>query len=214
MLQTAVADRTVRLALATAVFGLANLLGFALELSSGANLDLLMRRWGLVPQDLAVDGVAALVTLISSLFLHAGWLHLLLNLVYLAVFGPPVERRLGPGRFAVVYLLSGMVGSLAYVLNQPTSTVPAVGASGAIAGLIAAHVALQLQPGAILGQLNHVLFLRVAGNAPTLILLVAWMAAQLLSGAASLGADTGIAWWAHVGGFATGLTLAPLIRHH
>jgi membrane associated rhomboid family serine protease len=197
---------------ATALLIGANLLGFGLELSAGPEVDLFLQRWGLVPQDLTTAGAAALVTLGTSLFLHAGWLHLFLNMTYLAVFGPPVERRLGGGRFALVYLVSGLVGSLAYVLTQPNSVAPAVGASGAIAGIIAAHLALE--PGLSLGQPGPMLFLRLGGNAPTLMLLLAWMAAQLLSGVASLGSSTGIAWWAHVGGFATGLTLTPFLRQH
>jgi membrane associated rhomboid family serine protease len=186
----------------------ANVGCFAVELSLGDGLAAFVRRWGLVPAD-AADPVAS-VTLLTSMFLHAGWLHLVSNMVYLGVFGPPVERRLGPLRFAILYLGSGLVGSLAYLLAQPGSTVPAVGASGAIAGLIAAH--LVLYPGATLGSLAPVLFLHVVDSAPTLLLLLVWLASQLLAGVASLTTTTGIAWWAHAGGFASGLTLAPMLR--
>jgi membrane associated rhomboid family serine protease len=109
-----------------------------------------------------------------------------------------------------VYLTSGLVGNLAYLAAQPLSEAPAIGASGAIAGVIAAH--LVLFPGATLGSLAPVLFLHVVESTPTLLLLLIWLATQLLSSVAALTASTGIAWWAHVGGFASGLALAPLMR--
>jgi membrane associated rhomboid family serine protease len=201
--------------LLTGVLIAANVAAFLVELSMDGSLDPFVRRWGLVPADVLEslrgnDGPAALVTLLTSAFLHAGWLHLLSNLLYLVVFGPPVERRVGAARFGLLYLSSGLVGSLAYLLAQPASEVPAVGASGAIAGVIAAH--LVLFPGATLGSLAPVLFLHVVESTPTLLLLLVWLGTQLLSSVASLTTSTGIAWWAHVGGFATGLALAPLIR--
>jgi membrane associated rhomboid family serine protease len=186
----------------------ANVACFAFELSLGSGLDPFVRRWGLVPADMVEP--AALVTLLTSTFLHAGWLHLLSNMLYLGVFGPPVERRLGAARFAGLYLGSGLVGSVVYLLAQPGSEMPAIGASGAIAGLIAAH--LVLYPGATVGSLTPVLFLHVVESTPTLVLLLVWLATQLLSGVASLITTTGIAWWAHAGGFASGLTLAPMLR--
>jgi membrane associated rhomboid family serine protease len=199
----------------TWVFVAANLAAFAFELTLGVGLDGFVRRWGLVPADVfdslhGSAGPAALVTLLTSTFLHAGWLHLLSNLLYLAVFGLPVERRVGPARFALLYLGSGLIGSLAYLVAQPASEVPAVGASGAIGGIIAAH--LVLYPGATLGSLAPVLFLHVVESTPTLLLLLVWLATQLFSSVASLTTSTGIAWWAHVGGFASGLALAPVLH--
>jgi membrane associated rhomboid family serine protease len=156
------------------------------------------------------DGPAALVTLLTSMFLHAGWLHLISNLLYLAVFGPSVERRLGGLRFAALYLASGLVGSVAHQLALPTSTQPAIGASGGVAGVIAAH--LVLFPGTTLGSLAPVLFLHVVENTPASLLLLVWVATQLLSGVASLTSSTGIAGWAHLGGFVTGFALSVLVR--
>jgi membrane associated rhomboid family serine protease len=187
----------------------ANVLLFVVELSQGADIDAFVLRWGLVPADVH-DGPAAAVTLLTSTFLHAGWVHLVANMVYLAVFGPPVERRLGATRFIGLYVACGLVGSLTYVLVQPLSTVPAVGSSGAIAGVIAAN--LVLFPGATLGSLAPVLFLHVVESTPTLLLLLLWLATQVFSGVASLTTTTGIAWWAHLGGFASGLVLAPVLR--
>jgi membrane associated rhomboid family serine protease len=200
----------------TAVLVAANLAAFLLELSMGTSgVDAFVRRWGLVPSDVFAslrgeDAPAALVTMLTSTFLHAGWLHLLSNLLYLGVFGPLVERRIGSARFALVYLASGLVGSLAHLVAQPTSQAPAVGASGAIAGVIAAH--LVLFPGSTLGSLAPVLFLQVVESTPTVLLLLVWLATQLLSSVASLTTTTGIALWAHLGGFVTGLALAPILR--
>jgi membrane associated rhomboid family serine protease len=199
----------------TWIFVAANLAGFVLELSLGGGVDAFVRRWGLVPADAfeslrGNESPAALITLVTSTFLHAGWLHLLFNLLYLGVFGLPVERRIGAVRFALLYLVSGLVGSVAYLVAQPASDVPAIGASGAIAGVIAAH--LVLYPGATLGSLAPVLFLHVVESTPTLLLLLLWLATQLFSSVASLTTTTGIAWWAHLGGFASGLALAPVLR--
>jgi membrane associated rhomboid family serine protease len=185
---------------------------FVFEVSLGGELDAFVRRWGLVPSDLRAGGTqGALVTLLTSTFLHAGWLHLLSNLLYLAVFGPPVERRVGAMRFGLLYAVSAVVGSLSYLVAQPTSQTPAVGASGAIAGVIAAH--LVLYPGATLGSVAPVLFLSVVESTPTLLLLLLWLATQVFSSVASLTTTTGIAWWAHMGGFAAGLVLAPVLRN-
>jgi membrane associated rhomboid family serine protease len=187
-----------------------NLVAFAVELSLGTELAPFVRRWGLVPADVLDGGAAAFITVWTSAFLHVGWLHLAFNLLYLGVFGPPVERRLGPGRFLVLYLACGAAGGLAYVLAQPAATVPALGASSAVAGLIAAH--LVLYPGATLGSIAPVLFFRVVESTPTVLLLVLWLVIQAFTGVAALTTTSGVAWWAHLGGFASGLALAPLLR--
>jgi membrane associated rhomboid family serine protease len=188
-----------------------NLAVFALELSQGADIDAFVRRWGLVPADVHEVPLAA-ITLLTSTFLHAGWFHLGANMLYLGVFGLPVERQVGPARFFAIYVVSGLVGSVAYLLAQPQSYTPAIGASGAIAGVIAAN--LVLFPGATLGSIAPVLFLHVVESTPTLLLLLVWLATQVLSSVASLTTSTGIAWWAHLGGFASGLVLTPVLRRH
>jgi membrane associated rhomboid family serine protease len=190
--------------MATLIFVVANLAVFAVELSMGsAGIDGFVRRWGLVPADVR-EGQGAAITLLTSTFLHAGWFHLASNLVYLGVFGPPVERRVGSLRFAAIYLASGLIGSLAYLVAQPTSQTPAVGASGAIAGVMAAHLMLR--------SLTPVVFLQMAESAPTLLLLLVWLVTQVFSSVASLTSSTSIAWWAHLGGFVSGLVLAPVFR--
>jgi membrane associated rhomboid family serine protease len=192
----------------TAALIAANVAVFVYELSLGADVESLVQRWGLTPADLQEPSAA--ITLLTSTFLHAGWLHLISNVVYLGVFGPPVERRLGAAAFALVYALSALVGSLTYWLVQPSSQTPAIGASGAIAGIIASH--LVLFPGATLGSIAPVLFLRVVETTPTLLLLLLWLVTQLLSSVASLAGNTSILGWAHVGGFASGVVTASILR--
>ncbi len=202
---------------ATIVLVLANLLAFLGELSLGDDLGAFLQRWGLVPVDVAPylrgengGDPSVLVTLFTSTFLHAGWFHLLANVLYLGVFGGSVEERLGTLRFLLLYVVSGTVGSVVYVAVQPESIAPAIGASGAIAGVIAAN--LVLFPGATLGSLAPVLFFQAVENVPALLLLLVWVVAQLFSGVASITAASGIAWSAHLGGFLAGLVLAPILR--
>jgi membrane associated rhomboid family serine protease len=187
----------------------ANVAVFAYELSLGDGVESFVRLWGLVPADLA-ESPAPLVTLLTSTFVHVGWLHLVFNLLYLAVFGLPVERRVGTARFAVIYVASALGGSIAHLLAQPGSTLPAVGASGAVAGIIAAH--LVLFPNATLGSLAPVLFLQVIENVPVLLLLLVWLGAQLLSGLVGVTSSSGVSWSAHLGGFLVGLTMALAVR--
>ena len=175
-----------------------NLAAFALELAQGSEVDSFVRRWGLVPTD--VFGAA-----LKAFNDDSGYYE-----IESREFEKVVERRVGPARFALLYVASAVAGSLAYLAAQPASQTPAVGASGAIAGVIAAH--LVLLPGATLGTLAPVLFLSVVETAPTLLLLLLWLATQVFSSVASLTTSTGIAWWAHLGGFGTGLVLAPVLR--
>ncbi len=196
---------------------LTTLATFGAELGQGSELSSFVQRWGLVPAD--VSGwlrrepgadLAPEVTLLTSTFLHAEWFHLLLNVLYLAVFGGAVETRLGKLRYLVLYLGSGAIGGLAHVLADPTSEVPAIGASGAIAGVIGAN--LVLLPGATLGSLAPVLFFQPVQNVPALVLLAFWVVAQFVGGLATVAAAARMAWWAHVGGFVAGSVLALLLR--
>ncbi len=194
-----------------------NLAVFILELRAGDALPGLIARWGLVPADVSAAlhgapgaGPGVLVTLVTSAFLHAGWAHLAVNLAYLAVFGAAVEAAVGLRRFLGLYLAGAAIGGLAQVLAQPDATTPVVGASAAIAALIAGYLALF--PGATLASLAPVLFVSPAANVPALLLLVIWVVAQVFSGVASIASASGVAWWAHVGGFAVGLAAAPVLR--
>jgi membrane associated rhomboid family serine protease len=195
----------------------ANVVVFAIELTMGNGVEPFFRRWGLVSADVqallqgeSATNPAVLATLVSSLFLHAGWLHLLVNLVYLGIFGVAVETALGAWRFASLFFVAGIAGGLVHIVAMPTDEAPAIGASAAISGLIAAH--LVLFPGASLSSVAPMLFFSPAANAPVSVLMWLWLLAQVLSAVANPAATGNIAWWAHLGGFVGGLAFANLVR--
>jgi len=145
------------------------------------------------------------LTLLSSIFLHGSILHVLGNMLYLWIFGDNVEDAMGPIRFLIFYLVCGALASLAQIAIGPGSSVPLVGASGAIAGVLAAY--FMLYPHAkILTIIPIFFFLRLVA-VPAVFLLGFWFILQVISGAGSLGASGGVAWFAHVGGFVAGLIL-------
>jgi len=149
---------------------------------------------------------------ISNMFLHGGWLHLILNMWTLWLFGPAVEDRLGRARYVVFYVCCGVFASYAQAAFNPLSIVPALGASGAIAGVLAGF--LLLYPWARLIILVPILFLPLFLEVPTLVYAGLWFLMQLVQGTAEVFARStggGIAWWAHIGGFVAGLVLGPLL---
>lgn len=148
---------------------------------------------------------------VTSMFLHAGLLHLVGNMWILWVFGDNVEDRMGRWRFLVFYLLCGVGAGLVHWWTNPHSIVPTVGASGAIAGVLGAYIVLY--PKARVLTLVLLFFWPITFEVSAFFYLFYWFAIQLLSGtAALLGPEQigGIAWWAHVGGFAAGVALLPL----
>ncbi|MHB0885900.1 MAG: rhomboid family intramembrane serine protease [Bacillota bacterium] len=157
--------------------------------------------------------VRVLGTLVTAIFLHGGWLHLGGNLLYLWVFGDNVEDRLGHLRYLLLYLTAGVAGFLTHSFLVAPATVPTIGASGAIAGVLGAYIILF--PRARVTTLIFLgIFIQIL-EVPAFVFLIVWFGMQLLSGVASLGqpgtAET-VAWWAHVGGFASGLLLGLLLR--
>ncbi len=145
------------------------------------------------------------LTLISAMFLHGSILHVLGNMLYLWIFGDNVEDAMGPVRFLIFYLLCGALASLAQIAIGPGSSVPLVGASGAIAGVLAAY--FMLYPYArVLTLIPIFFFLRLVA-VPAVFLLGFWFILQVISGAGSLGSSSGVAWFAHIGGFIAGLIL-------
>jgi membrane associated rhomboid family serine protease len=159
------------------------------------------------------------VPLFTSMFLHGGWLHLISNLWALYIFGDNVEDRMGSGRYLVFYLLGGVVAALTQAYIGPTSRVPMLGASGAIASVLAAY--LVLFPGARVVTLVPLFFLPWFIEIPALFYLIFWFVSQFFSGVASLGMTEvgGVAYWAHIGGFVFGLLLVmffarrPRVHH-
>ena len=174
--------------------------------------------WGVVPGRLTaawgrgefLSGES--MTLLTSQFLHAGWLHLLGNLLYLWIFGNNVEDRFGRVGFLLFYLTGGVVAGLAQVAIDPGSTIPTIGASGAIAATLGAY--LVLYPGARVTSLIFLGFFYQLVRIPAAIVLGLWFLLQLIEGVGSLGPieGGGVAFFAHIGGFAFGALVAWLIR--
>ena len=179
----------------------------------------LFYKLGFVPYELShlvdispKDIVPIPFTVFTSMFIHGGWIHLLGNMLYLWIFGDNVEDRLGHIKYLFFYVMCGMMGALVHGFINIDSRVPSVGASGAIAGVLAAY--LFLFPGARIKTLFIVfLFARVI-KLPALIVLGLWILIQVLSGFAEYGSQNGssIAWFAHIGGFASGFILIVLMK--
>ena len=151
--------------------------------------------------------------LLTSVFLHGGWLHLLGNMLFLWIFGNNIEDRLGRVPYLLFYLAGGIAASLAQVAIDPSSEVPLVGASGAIASVLGAY--LVFYPGARITSLVFLGFFYQLLNVPAVIVLGYWFALQLIDGVASLGADNaqgGVAFFAHIGGFVAGMAVALVAR--
>ncbi|MGZ5876862.1 MAG: rhomboid family intramembrane serine protease [Bradyrhizobium sp.] len=151
------------------------------------------------------------VPFITMMFLHGGWLHLIFNMWTLYLFGPAVEDRLGHGRYLLFYLGCGVAASFAQMATDPSSTVPALGASGAIAGVLGCSMGLFPLSRVIV--LIPILFLPLFFELYTFVFIGLWFLLQLLQGTVALlhPAEGGVAWWAHVGGFLAGLLFGPLL---
>jgi membrane associated rhomboid family serine protease len=198
-----------------------NALFFLFELSLGpAALDQFVMTAGFVPGRYLMDGLSAgdLVhgaqSALVSMFLHAGWAHFLGNMLFLWIFGDNVEDRLGHLRYVVFYLAAGYAATAAHALAGPSSQLPAIGASGAISGVLGAY--LFLYPRARILSVVPIFFFLHFLEVPALVFLPIWFLVQFISGAASLGAPTaaeagGVAWFAHIGGFVAGPLLLLLL---
>lgn len=158
--------------------------------------------------DIAV--VPPWATIFTSMFLHAGWLHIGGNMLFLWIFGNNVEDLLGRVRYLLLYVLSGVAAALGQGFSDPTSTAPMLGASGAIAGVLGAY--LVLYPYANVHVLILIVIVVRIVTVPAWIMLGLWFAVQLLSGLVTESGVGGVAFWAHVGGFLTGVALLLLLR--
>lgn len=158
------------------------------------------------PRQACRIGGAGPVTVLTSMFLHGGWMHIVGNMWFLWVFGNNVEDSMGHLRFVVFYLLCGVLAAAAHILSSPASPVPTVGASGAISGIMGAYLVLYPRV-RVHTLLFFFIFVRVV-LLPAWVLLLLWFGLQLLSGTLSAGAaGGGVAFWAHVGGFVAGVAL-------
>jgi len=147
---------------------------------------------------------------LTSLFIHGGWFHIIGNMWFLWIFGDNVEDRMGHGRFLLFYILCGVIAGFAHLVTNPTSTIPAFGASGAISGVLGAY--LLFFPRARVLVLFPIIIWPFLFVLPASIFLGLWFFIQFFSGTFSLLAPSeggGVAWWAHIGGFVAGLSLAP-----
>lgn len=146
------------------------------------------------------------LTLFTSMFMHGGFMHLALNMLFLWVFGDNVEDRMGHGRYLLFYLLCGLAATAAHALLSAFSPIPVLGASGAIAGVLGAY--FMLFRGASVRTLLPIFFFITVVDIPAVVFLGLWFVYQLLSGVGTIGgAGGGVAFWAHIGGFVAGLLL-------
>ncbi len=184
-----------------------NLLAFLYELGlTPEGLERLFQTRGLVPARLAHLGrYGGLSTLVTSTFLHGGFFHLLSNMWTLWIFGDNVEDRMGPGRYLAFYLGCGVAAGAIHTLFDPTSVVPTIGASGAIAGVLGAY--FMLFPLARVVTLVPIVIWPIFLDVPAYFFLGFWFLSQLLSGGLAIAgvASEAIAWWAHIGGFVAGV---------
>jgi len=221
--------RSRRFPLVTVLFIAANVLVFLYEVSlSRPELVAFTMKWGFTPALLFGSGGATppapfglpgmggggappALTLVTSTFIHGGWTHLGMNMLFLWVFGDNIEDRLGRFKFVVFYVLTGVAANLAHALAAPGADVPVVGASGAIAGVLGAY--FLGFPRARITSLIFLGFFVTVTQVPAVVFLVFWFALQLFMGLTSYGAaGQTVAWWAHIGGFAAGALLFILLR--
>jgi membrane associated rhomboid family serine protease len=163
---------------------------------------------GQLPPELSL--VSPWMTVFTSMFMHGGWMHLIGNMLYLWIFGDNVEDSMGHGRFVVFYLLCGIAAVLAQALPDPASTIPMVGASGAISGVLGAY--LLLYPHARVLVAIPLGFLLHTMRIPAGLVLVLWFGLQLFSSAMAQPGQGGVAFRAHIGGFVAGMILIPLFK--
>lgn len=173
-------------------------------------------RFGAVPREITllltganVDSTKVILSLFTSIFLHGGWLHLGGNMLYLWIFGDNIEDRIGHVKYLFFYLISGIVANLIQTLADPMSPIPIIGASGAVAGILGAY--LVSCPRARVLALIPVFYFITLAEFPAVVFLLFWFVLQIISGVATLGATgVAVAWWAHIGGFVSGMLLINL----
>lgn len=164
--------------------------------------------WALIPDQLTDAFGAEFYTIFSSMFLHGGLMHIGGNMLYLWIFGDNIEDKLGRGRFLAFYLICGVIAALAHVMIDPASQIPTIGASGAVAGVLGGY--LLLYPMVKVTTMIPILLFR-RFQIPAWVLLGLWFAMQLFSGFSQASETAGVAFWAHIGGFAAGFLLVRLI---
>lgn len=190
-----------------------NVMMFVWELSFGPDLERALYGVAFIPWRLWNSPyiLANVITMFVSMFLHGGWLHLGGNMLYLWIFGDNIEDRLGHFKYLLFYLLCGLAATFTHAVMNPTSRVPSIGASGAIAGVLGAY--LILFPKARVTTLIPIFFFITIRDIPAIIVLGLWFVLQLFVGVTSVGGaeQGGVAYFAHVGGFVSGMLLIILM---
>ena len=213
--------RAGRLPLVTVLLIIANIYIFLREIFLGPELKGVIYTYALIPAAYLHPGTwttsQALnngISLISALFLHGGWLHLLGNMWYLWIFGDNVEDKLGHFKFLLFYILCGIIGNLAHIVTHINSNTPTLGASGCIAGLLGAY--FLLFPRAKIVTLLPIFIFWTVAEVPAFFFLGIWFLIQFLNGFFTLPGSKesagNVAWWAHIGGFTGGFLFAFLFR--
>jgi membrane associated rhomboid family serine protease len=209
-------DRPARtFPVATVAIIVANVLVFLHELSLGSvgGVDAFFADFALTPAHLVTaPSPDSLRTIFTSMFLHGGWAHIIGNMLFLGIFGKNVEDSVGHFKFLIFYLLCGIVAAAAQIFLSPDSTVPMIGASGAISGVLGAY--LLLFPRARVLILFPIWIFWRMFYVPAILFLVLWFTMQLFSALAvvNMGVSGGVAFWAHVGGFVGGMLLIPIFK--
>ena len=193
-----------------------NVLAFLWELSLGPSLERVLFNVAFIPRNFFMSGdwIDGIRSMFFSMFLHGSLMHIGSNMLYLWIFGDNIEDRLGHVRYVIFYFACGVVATLAHAFSSPASAIPAIGASGAIAGVLGAY--LILFPHAQVTTLIPLLFIITIRQIPAVLILGLWFVLQLFSGVGSLGVTDaqdvgGVAYFAHIGGFVAGMLLIVLM---
>ena len=191
----------------------ANALVFLYEYSLGGRADYFMSQYAMIPARIAAGHPGAWRGLFTAMFVHAGWMHIIGNMWMLWIFGDNVEDRLGHGRYLGLYLIWGLAANMLHLITSWGSVIPTVGASGAIAGVMGAYIIFF--PRARILTLIFIFFFIQFVDIPAVLFLGIWFVIQVLSGTVGLIGGSlhtgGVAWWAHIGGFAAGAIVARAI---
>ena len=190
-----------------------NVFVFLIEITS-VNLDSFISGYALVPANIDFSNFYTLIPFLTSQFLHAGFLHIVSNMWFMKIFGDNVEERLGSILLLLIYLLSGTFGGVLQYIFSPNSLVPMLGASGAVAGVLGSYMVFF--PNHKIETLVPFGFFMTTINLPASVMLFYWFLTQLFSGVGSIATAEigGVAFWAHIGGFATGYLAARLFSRN
>ncbi len=197
-----------------------NFVVFFYELTLGPQLNVFINQYGIIPSNFMSTVnknmfyiFPSSIPLFTSIFIHGGWMHIIGNMWYLWIFGDNIEDRTGHFRFFLFYVLCGLAAGVSYIIINPASNLPTIGASGAISGVMGAYLVL-FPRARILTLIFLIIFIQVI-EIPVIFFLGFWILIQVISGGIKSGLANesgGVAWWAHIGGFFIGLLMVFFFR--